>query len=493
VTDLGSQPYASRLLERRPIDPSRFSGVVYVSWLNVSAAVDADPLWAQVGDEVVREGAAWVGVSAQSLGIEGPLGAKRWDPARYGDLSLNGDGPSYDVFTQAAALLRAGGASDPLGDLAGERHLVAIGGSQSAQRLVTYIDALQPTTHAFDGFLLVSRFRGAAPLGRALLPPAEAVDPDGSRDAPYLPDPMAAMLSGPPTAKVRSDTDVPVFTVLTETEAKQDRRVSSPDSDLSRTWEIAGATHADTTITKELGDQIHRDWPKVPLDQLECDQPNDLPTRYALRAALHAMSAWVADGTLPPTAPAIQRTSAGELARDSDGNAKGGVRLPQLQVPTAAYSGESTGNGYCALTGSAVPFSAAQLAKRYASPEAYVTQLGSAIDAAVQAGHLLPDDAAEMLAVTAVPGSKATAAAIAAGQVEAGTTGAAATPSAAGTAESEKATPPADVEAQQASRAERGWMATTGRDLLTPLLAGLLLLLNGRVVMTIARQRRRTS
>jgi hypothetical protein len=35
-------------------------------------------------------------------------------------------------------------------------------------------------------------------------------------------------------------------------------------------------------------------------------------------------------------------------------------------------------------------------------------------------------------------------------------------------------------------------MATTGRDLITPLLGGLLLLLNGRVVLTIARQRRRT-
>jgi hypothetical protein len=204
------------------------------------------------------------------------------------------------------------------------------------------------------------------------------------------------------------------------------------------------------------------------------------------------MSAWVAAGTPPPTAPAIQRNSAGDLERDADGNAKGGLRLPQIDVPTAAYSGESTGNGYCGLTGSAVPFSASQLAKRYATPEAYVTQLGTAIDAAVKAGHLLPDDAAEMLRVTAVPGSKATAAAIAAGQVDGATGSGAASPSAeTGTGSAAAAAAPSEVEAQQASPAEHGWMATTGRDLLTPLLAGLLLLLNGRVVMTIARQRRR--
>jgi hypothetical protein len=36
-------------------------------------------------------------------------------------------------------------------------------------------------------------------------------------------------------------------------------------------------------------------------------------------------------------------------------------------------------------------------------------------------------------------------------------------------------------------------MATTGRDLITPVLVGLLLLVNGRVVLTIANQRRRRS
>jgi hypothetical protein len=493
VSDLGPVDYATRMLVRKPADPARFDGVVYVSWLDVSAALDFDPVWAQVGEEVVRQGAAWVGVSAQYLGIEGPLGAKAWDPPRYGDLSSPGDGASYDLFTQAAEALRDGGEGDPLAGLAGERHLIAVGASQSAQRLVTYLNAFQPTSHAYDGFLLLSRFRGAAPLGRALLPPAEAVDPDGSHDLPYLPDPLAALLSGPPVAKVRADTDVPVFTVLTETEARRDRRITQPDGERSRTWEVAGATHADSTITAALEDQVRRDFPKVPLGQLECKQPNDLPTRYADRAALRALATWVTTGTPPATAPALERSRGGDLVRDADGNAKGGLRLPQLSVPVAAYSGESSGTGYCGLTGSAVPFTEAQLAKRYDSPEAYVAQLSQAIDTAVQAGHLLPEDAAELLQVTAVPGTEATAAAIASGQVDVGSSTAAAGPAKAADKGGTDAAATPEVTAQQSSPASRGWMATTGRDLLTPLLAGLLLLLNGRVVMTIARERRRAS
>jgi hypothetical protein len=330
------------------------------------------------------------------------------------------------------------------------------------------------------------------------------LDPDGSGDAPYLPDPLAALLSGPPVAKVRSDLDVPVFTVLTETESRQDRKVTSPDGPRSRTWEIAGSSHMDATATDQLVAQLTRDFPSVPRGQLACPQANDFPARYALRAAVRAMSEWVDGGTLPPAAPALQRDPAsGALLRDPDGNAKGGLRLPQIEVPMARYSGESQARGYCGLTGSAVPFTKAQLDRRYPTPEDYVRQLTAAIAAAQKAGFLLKDDAGELLAAAAVPGTDATAAQIASGEVagvaevpSVGTGkasgGEVAAPSAgesdvaSGTAGAPSATVPR-------SSGGHGWMATTGRDLLTPLLAGLLLLLNGRVVLTVARQRRKPS
>ncbi len=496
TTEVGERDYRTRLLVRRPTDPARFSGTVYVSWLNVTGAFDNDPEWAQAGAEVVRQGAAWIGISAQALGIDGPLGARRWDPPRYGSLSMPGDGASYDIFTQAAEAIRSPGAVDPLAGLDAERRLIATGQAQSAQRLVTYINAFQPSTHAFDGFLLLSRFRGAAPIGSAALPPAQAVDPDGSSGRPYLPDPLAALLAGPPLAKVRSDTDVPVFTVLTETESRQARRSTSPDGEHSRTWEVAGSSHLDTAATAAIRARLKRDFPDVPLDQLECKQPNDLPTRYALRAALRGLADWVDEGDPPPVAPPLERDDeSGAVLRDPDGNAKGGVRLPQLAVPTARYSGESTAEGYCELTGSAVAFTEAQLARRYPTPDAYADDFTDAVEAAVDAGYLLPEDATDLLAGAPVPGIDATVASIAGGRGSTGDggsdaasgSGASGSAGTGGTGDGSGAT----ATAQSAGKAH-GWMATTGRDLLTPLLGGLLLLLNGRVVMTVARQRRRS-
>lgn len=489
VTDLGEVPYTTRLLVRRPIDPATASGTVYVSWLNVNGAFDADPEWAQIGDEVVRQGATWVGVSAQALGVSGPLGAKAWDPQRYGAVDLTSEAASYDVFTQAAQAIRDPAGTDPLGGLPGERRLIAVGQSQSAQRLVTYANAFQPRTKAFDGFLLISRFRGAAPLGAVVLPSSQAVDPDGSQGRPFLPDPVAALLSGPTLAKIRTDLDVPVLTIVTETEAQQDRAAARPDGDRFRTWEVAGAAHADQTSTAALVAKLQRDFPQVPLGQLECADQNAFPLRYALRAAARAMAAWVQGGALPPTAPPLQRDQGGELVRDDDGNVRGGLRLPEIDVPTAKHTGVSSRVGYCGLAGATVPFTAERLVERYPTPEAYVAALTASIRKAIDAGYLLVDDAAQLLDVAPVPGSDATAAAIAATTGEPALTApsgvaAPSTPTAGSAA--------ADVEAKAAAGVRaQSWMATTGRDLITPFLGGLLLLLNGKVVLTIAQQRRR--
>lgn len=96
-----SAPYRTRVLVRRPADPKVFSGTVIVEWLNVSGGVDADPDWVSLREEIVRRGDAWVGVSAQRIGvIGGPVlvkvqvpgaeaagkGLKAVDPARYGSL-----------------------------------------------------------------------------------------------------------------------------------------------------------------------------------------------------------------------------------------------------------------------------------------------------------------------------------------------------------------------------------------------------------------------
>ena len=63
-------PYTTRIVVRRPSDPKKFNGTVLVEWLNVSGGTDAAPDFAFLHRDIVREGYAWVGASAQQAGIE---------------------------------------------------------------------------------------------------------------------------------------------------------------------------------------------------------------------------------------------------------------------------------------------------------------------------------------------------------------------------------------------------------------------------------------
>ena len=171
--------YATRIIVRRPADAGDFNGTVVVEWLNVSGSVDAAPDYTYLADEVLRGGYAWVGVSAQRIGVEGGTiaveapgaeeagagrGLRGIDPDRYGDLSHPGDAFSYDIYTQVARALRTPGEVDPLEGLEVE-HLLAVGESQSAFALTTYVNGVQPLARQYDGFLIHSRGGAAAPLG----------------------------------------------------------------------------------------------------------------------------------------------------------------------------------------------------------------------------------------------------------------------------------------------------------------------------------------
>jgi hypothetical protein len=172
------------MLVVRPRTPDRFNGTVLVNWTNVSAGFE---LARPASNELYR-GYAWVGVSAQEVGLHGlPFGlggrgraATRpplvdADPERYGELSHPGDPGSFDIFGQAAAAVgpereaivdatvdaAVDAAVDPMGGLPVHR-LVATGASQSAMRLVAYANAVHLLHPVVDGFVL-SVWEGRAP------------------------------------------------------------------------------------------------------------------------------------------------------------------------------------------------------------------------------------------------------------------------------------------------------------------------------------------
>jgi len=388
--------YKTRILVYRPTAAEKFNGTVIVEWLNVSGGVDAAADWLTGHTELIRDGFAWVGVSAQYVGVEGgqsllgivvaPL--KQVDPARYGSLVHPGDSFSYDIFSQTAQAIRRPGGLDPLGGLHAAA-IIAAGDSQSAFRLVTYVNAIHPVADIFDAFLIHSRGGnsiGAAPLSEA---PLKSIPVPG-------------------TALIRGDLTDPVLIFETETDLTflGYARAQQPDTDRIRVWEVAGASHADTYTTSvgatDLGtspDVANLVITTTPVPGISCDQPiNSGPHHFVLSAAVAALNRWLRQGTLPPVAPRLEvgPGTPPTLVRDAHGNALGGIRTPQVDVPIATLSGELAGLSVCSLFGQTVPFDAATLAALYPSHAAYVSAFSAAADAAVQAGFVLPPDATLM-------------------------------------------------------------------------------------------------
>lgn len=182
VAQASAAPYKTRMVVYRPINAKRFDGTVIVEWLNVSGGVDAAAAWLTDHVQMVRSGMAYVGVSAQATGIVGAAGSlgasagqvggiKGADPVRYGSLEHPGDSYSYSIFEQAGAAVRRD-AARVLGGLEPSR-ILALGESQSAARLVTYIDALQPQSRGvYDGYFVYSRFGSGQPSPRRHNPPS---------------------------------------------------------------------------------------------------------------------------------------------------------------------------------------------------------------------------------------------------------------------------------------------------------------------------------
>src|SRR3954451_24281627 len=81
AADATQQPYKTRIQVYRPISNAAFNGTVYVEWLNVTNSSDSAADWILTHDEITREGAVYVGVTAQAVGVNA---AKTAEPSRYG-------------------------------------------------------------------------------------------------------------------------------------------------------------------------------------------------------------------------------------------------------------------------------------------------------------------------------------------------------------------------------------------------------------------------
>lgn len=375
----GNWPYRTRVIVRSP-KANKFNGTLVVEWANVTAGQDIDFAFAESYRYLMREGYAVAVVSAQQVGIDR---LKTWNPARYGSLTTAvgnedpkdgskidtcgpapvcpGDALSWDIMTQVSKALKdnAGDVKPLPGMTVGK--VIALGESQSAFRLATYYNTIQPIYEFFDGFTFLDF-------------------------APQL----------------RSDLTVPAISVRSESTSIL--FPDTPTSDFVRTWAVAGASHSSLYGANYVDAMVLRDG-SIPgangpmsfaqsLAAQNCALSplfSTVDSGLVLNAALNGVNTWIKTGK--PAAPTrtFERDAAGTVVRDAAGNIKGGIQLSQFLAPTA----EITPNGpalFCVLAGHHRDFTAAELKTRYGTHDAYVAEVRAAMTEAEKEGYVLPLD-----------------------------------------------------------------------------------------------------
>ena len=363
----GYFPFKTRIVVRRPANPADANGIVVAEWNNVTSTQDVEFNW--FGDPyfLLKNGYTFVGVTAQTIGV---ASLKTFDSARYNSLTVNGNGAvvappdndalSYDIFSSVVKALKGTrNGADPLGGITASK-VIASGESQSCSRLSNHYNKIEPTHQIVDGYLLTVC---------------------GSQLRTDLPDDKA-------------------IRVITETENRTPRPESTyPDNGSQRHWEVAAASHLPRVAFDNLNGVFTRDFivgtancEKFPLSRIKWP--------YTQNAAIDDLVTWTNGGAAPPIAPRGQYLGDDSLDRDEFGIAKGGIRYPDVTVPTATNDGVNAlapGGGlfsaFCQLFGSSTPFSSEQLHGLYADQGDYLAQYIEAADAMVGTGFILQEDA----------------------------------------------------------------------------------------------------
>jgi hypothetical protein len=395
---------------RRPVDPDAFSGTVVVEWHNVSAGIDAAPDWGFFHRHLAAQGHAWVGVSAQKVGIDGggfveSIHLKLLAPERYAELEHPGDAWSFDMFSQVGALLRRPVEENPLGELMPE-WLLAAGESQSAACLVTYINAIDPHAQVFDGFFVHGRPGAGVAIDGVFISAARGETMETTR--------RSISSKG---ERIREDARVPVLVLQSETDVTLlgGGLAEQPDSEQIRVWEMAGAAHADTytvsagrhddgTLSAERMAELLRPTRNLMIGQTDTPINAGPQQHYVAQTALARLAQWAGGGEPPPMAPRLELDDQGTGYRlDRHGLARGGIRTPWVEAPTAVMGGlGQSGESFAMLFGRTEPFDDATLSALYpGGKDEYLQRFEASLDATIAAGFLLPEDRQEILEVAA--------------------------------------------------------------------------------------------
>jgi hypothetical protein len=395
-------PYTTRILVRYPADRGKFSGNVIVELLNPSDKYDEDLVWELTRNYLVANGDAYVGITSKPIAAEF---LKRFEPKRYAALSwanplpvdqtcknpgpalLPGhssprteDGLIWDIVTQVGALLKTQSPTNPLAKLR-VHYLYQTAYSQTGAYVGTYIAEFQPHARLpngkpiYDGFL-IGGAAGVSAINQCATPPEHG-------------QPGALVRSSEPVIRIMSLTDFYRFGPFsTYLERRPD---SDTPNDRYRLYEVAGAAHVVAVLDQSAPSKADVLAGGIKPAQVVCKGPeSNFPSQYIYDGALANLERWVRDGIPAPHAHRIAVSKPGDpnatVLTDQFGNARGGVRTPAVDVPTATYYGASATVGpdttppTCTIVGHMVPFDHARLKKLYRTHADYVRRVSADVD-----------------------------------------------------------------------------------------------------------------
>ncbi len=397
-------PYKTRLIVRRPADPAAFNGTVVIEWWNSTAGFDTSPSWEASAEYFGRKGIIYVGVTNSDNAIRFLRGGCRLfgllPPicgTRYRTLSLPENGLAYEMMSQLAHALRSGNGS-PLAAQYEVARVFHAGQSQQGGSVITYATAFHFPDNA--GYFMQAAF-SARPINFG---PA-----CGSAGAPVYPG-CTPQLTGADRL-VRTDLRVPVIRAQTETDmgsvasgfgvlalgARQN------DAEFFRYYEMAGTAH--NVVHKN----IDVAGTGLTLDDFCLDPINSLADgpvygSYLYNAMWENMERQLTQGVPMPRAEKLIESN-GDLARDAHGNVRGGLRLPELDVPIASYAPSNTldpalpaflqpiGGLVCRLSGAVTDFDNITLNALYPTRGLFTRPYARRVNALLVRRFLMPEDA----------------------------------------------------------------------------------------------------
>ncbi len=424
---LARGPYTTRILVRRPRDPRRASGTVIVEPMNPSVDIDLPIMWAESYPHFIAAGDSWVGITIKPNTIKA---LREFDRHRYATVSmpnprrgpacaveainpfsqpttpLDETGLAWDILSQVGALLKSSSATNPLHRAAARLYMT--GQSQTAGYARLYASVFGRTEVGSDGKALYDGYLySGSPPWQVPINQCWKEPPEGD---PRL---------------ITAAAGVPVIELLTQGDMKTNVQTRRPDGDvfpdLFRRYEIAGAAHVDPWEDLSFATDADAARAHGRLHDNEAEvcspkgvMPSDFPVRYVFDASWRNLDLWVRDGQAAPHAAPLELKSSPTalppdeaFVVDAFGNAKGGVRSPYVDVPTARWVGAKSGPFVCLFHGYKFPFAPEVLHRLYSSPAAYVRAVRASVDGLVAQGWLTSVDGAEIVKEAAREGQRA--------------------------------------------------------------------------------------